>query len=374
SFLKASTLGVALAATSGGGAEDAAPPGAPAATGPVPTRVLGRTKLVVGEVSVGAMRTTEPAVLQAAFDRGVNYVDTAHCYMGGKNERIVGEAIKGRRDQLIVATKCHMVTPKGAIIKSLEESLASLGTDHVDLLQLHMPKLPDVLHPDAKEALAELKQAGKVRFAGVTTHSDQIGVLDAVHTDPDKFYDTVLVAYNFESPQELTDAITRAGEAGLGIIAMKTQAGGYKTEVMGDASPHQAALKWALRHPHVHTCIPAMVSIEHVTENVGAMGLKLTKADEQVLERYAAAIRPMYCHRCDACTGMCPNGVDVQTINRALMYAEGYNDYGLASETYAGIALAASAAQCTDCDVCVVRCKHALNIGEKMRKARMLFV
>ncbi len=347
--------------------------GAPAVPGEVPMRTLGQTGMKVSEVSAGAMRTSEAAVLQAAFDRGVNYVDTAHCYMGGRNEHIVAEAIKGRRDKLFVATKVHVVTPKADVIKSLEESLKALGTDHVDILQLHMPPVENVLHADAKAACAELKQQGKIRFAGVTTHSNQVEVLDAVTNDPDHFYDTVLVAYNFESPPEIGAAIDRAAKAGVGIIAMKTQAGGYKTDTMAGATPHQAAIKWVLQNPNVHTCIPAMVNLQQVVEDTGAMGLKLTRADEEALAEYARFTRSRYCRLCQECVKTCPLGVDIPTVNRSLMYAEGYNDYGLAKETYARVPLAQSASVCADCATCTARCVKGVNISGNMARAHVLF-
>jgi hypothetical protein len=346
---------------------------APAPPGDVPMRTLGRTGMKVSEVSVGAMRTTEPAVLQAAFDRGVNYVDTARGYMGGRNEGIVGEAIKGRRDKLFVATKTKVVTPKAEVIKSLEESLKALGTDHVDVLQMHMPAVENVLHPDAKEACAELKQQGKIRFAGITTHSDQVAVLDLVTNDPDHFYDTVLVAYNFESPAEIGGAIDRAAKADVGIIAMKTQAGGYKTDTMPGATPHQAAIKWVLQNPNVHCCVPAMVNLQEVIEDTGAMGLKLTQADIDALAEYARFTRSRYCRLCKECLGTCPLGVDIPTVHRSLMYAEGYNDYGLAVETYTRLATGQSATACANCSTCVARCVKGLNISANMARANLLF-
>lgn len=367
-FLACSAAGVALVGPMAQSQE-----AAPAPPGEVPMRTLGRTGMKVSEVSVGAMRTTEPAVLQAAFDRGVNYVDTARGYMGGRNEGIVGEAIKGRRDSLFIATKVGTVSPKAEVIKSLEESLQALGVDYVDNFQLHMPAVGDVLHADAKEACAELKQQGKIKFAGVTTHSDQAAVLDAVTTDPDHFYDTVLVAYNFESPAEIGAAIDRAAAAGIGIIAMKTQAGGYKTDTMPGATPHQAAIKWVLQNPNVHCCVPAMVNLQEVIEDTGAMGLKLTRTDEEALAEYARYTRSRYCRLCKECLGTCPLGVDIPTVNRSLMYADGYNDYGLAQETYGRVTLQQSAAACTNCTTCVARCVKGLNISANMARANVLF-
>jgi len=340
--------------------------------GPV-YRTLGRTGLEVSVVGVGAMRTTESAVLRAAFERGVNYVDTARCYAGGQNERIVAQAFEGRRDKVYVATKAHMVTPKEAIIQSVEESLKALQTDYVDIVQLHKPNPGEVLHPDAKEALTQLKKDGKVRFTGVSTHSNQVEVIDKMVADEDKFYDMVLVAYNFTSGQDLKDAVARAAKAGLGVVAMKTQGGGYKIDELADISPHQAALKWVLEDPSVHTAVPAMVDLKQVMEDTEVMGMPMSRTEKQVLLRYKEAIKPFYCHMCGACDGTCPLGVDICTVNRCLMYAEGYGDIELAKTTYGELPDGKSAAACGDCATCVAQCANGLDLAAKMRKAQALF-
>ena len=101
-------------------------------------RTLGRTGLKITMVSFGAMLTPEAEVMEVAFDHGVNYVDTARRYMGGKNEEIVGRALKGRRNRVYVATKIQpaSVTTE-AIFRDVEKSLKALETDYVDVIQLH---------------------------------------------------------------------------------------------------------------------------------------------------------------------------------------------------------------------------------------------
>ena len=84
------------------------------------------------------MLTPEPEVIKVAFDHGVNYVDTARKYMGGKNEEIVSKALKGRRDKIFVATKTQPSSiSKADIINDVETSLKALETDYIDVIQLH---------------------------------------------------------------------------------------------------------------------------------------------------------------------------------------------------------------------------------------------
>ena len=101
------------------------------------------------------------------------------------------------------------------------------------------------------------------------------------------------------------------------------------------------------------------------------MGMPFTYADRRRLDRYAEAIAPFYCTFCGACEAGCPRGVEISTVNRALMYAEGgYRDLHLARATYAELPRQASAAACVDCEGCSARCVNGLDIAAKMERAR----
>jgi predicted aldo/keto reductase-like oxidoreductase len=200
-----------------------------------------------------------------------------------------------------------------------------------------------------------------------------VEVLNAVADDPDKLFETVMVAYNFESEPEIKAAIARAAQAGIGVIAMKTQAGGYKATDLGGVSPHQAALKWVLQDENVACAIPSMVNVNMLEENVAVMGMPLTESDVAILDQYGDAIASRYCRRCRSCEGTCPRGVDIPNINRCLMYAEGYGDPHAAKSTYRReVAASSSAVACESCAECTARCAYGLNIQERMSKARSL--
>ncbi|MGZ3597026.1 MAG: aldo/keto reductase [Syntrophales bacterium] len=339
-------------------------------------RTLGRTGMKITIVSFGAMLTPEAEVMRVAFDHGVNYVDTARRYMGGKNEEIVAKALKGRRDKIYVATKTKPDShTKEAIFRDVETSLKALGTDYIDVIQLHNLTAEDkdrIFNPETREALAKLKEQGKVRFLGITTHKGQAAVLNALVDDRDKFVDTALVGYNFKSSADETEAIARAARANIGIIAMKTQAGGYDTGALGPVSPHQAALKWALQNTHVTAAIPGMRDMAELREDIAVMGMKFGYLDKLILKRYDTAVKHYYCHLCGECESTCPKGVVISTINRCLMYQEGYKESGLARATYVEIPASVSASACLDCPDCVARCVNGLDIAMKMGRARRL--
>jgi len=338
-------------------------------------RTLGRTGMKITVISFGAMLTPEPEVMRIAFEHGVNYVNTARAYMGGKNEETVGKALKGLRDKVYVATKILKETNlKADMIRDVETSLKTLGTDYIDVIQFDANAGKDrVFMPEAREAITKLKEQGKVRFCGVATHKNQTEVLNALAADSSRFFDTALVGYNFKSEKELADAIARAAKSGVGIIAMKTQAGGYATEALGKISPHQAALKWVLQNPNISAAIPGMKDLAEFKDNIAVMGMPFKISDRSILERYSQAIEPYYCRLCGTCEGSCPQGVEISSINRSLMYAEGaYKNHELALATYREIPAAARATACLDCSGCVASCVNGLNISVKMGRARSL--
>jgi len=338
-------------------------------------RTLGRTGLRITVVSFGAMLTPEHEVMRAAFDLGVNYVDTARRYMNGRNEEIVARAIKGIRNKLYVATKTlGSSNTKKEIVQDVETSLARLQTDHIDVIQLHnLTSGERAFVPEVREAYTELRKQGKVRFFGVTTHTNQAEVLRAITGDPEKFFDVALVAYNFKSPPSLKEAIASAARAGIGIVAMKTQAGGYKLDAAGSMSPHQAALKWVLQDANVAAAIPGMKDMNMLKEDLSVMGMKLTRTDKKILERYGQAIDPYYCYFCGQCEATCPQNVAISDINRSLMYAEAYGSMELARSTYDEIDGKGKASACLDCDGCVARCVNGLDIASKMRRALEMY-
>ena len=367
SFLKTGTIGAAAALT-------ACLPRAARAETVASRRALGRTGLDLSVVGMGALLTLEPAIFQAAFDRGVNYVDTARVYMQGRNESIVGKALKGYRDQVFLATK-FFPGPKEQMRQDIDASLAALDVDYVDLLQIHkLETVEQVHHEDYREVLAEAVKQGKARNVGLSTHKNMALVLNAVAEDPDPFYETALVVYNFNSHPEIGKAIARAAQAGVGVIAMKTQAGGYETQEMGDVSPHQAALKWVLQDTNVTATVPSMSNLAQVRENTAVMGMTaMTSADAATLRRYGDAIQARYCHCCGECEDTCPAGVDIPEVSRCLMYAQGYHQTTLARETHAAMPPTVSSAACHHCTQCTAQCAHGLDLPARMHDAAQLF-
>src|ERR1700741_5386435 len=139
-----------------------------------------------GAVAYGATQDEQSIrALRAAYDRGVNFFDTADFYGFGHSEKVLGEALRGVRDKVVIATKGGLLDATGAqdfspahLRSALDASLQRLGTDYVDLLQLHSPPI-DLLvrQSEAIECLQALQREGKVRAFGVSVRSPDDGVL-----------------------------------------------------------------------------------------------------------------------------------------------------------------------------------------------------
>lgn len=149
-------------------------------------RTLGRTGLEVSPLCLGTMmfgswgnpdHDDSVAVIRSAIDAGVNFIDTADVYSAGESEEILGKAIAGRRDDLVIATKVHGSMGRGPntsgnsrrwIMRAVEDSLRRLGTDYIDLYQIHRPE-PRTDIDETLGALTDLVRQGKVRYIGSST-------------------------------------------------------------------------------------------------------------------------------------------------------------------------------------------------------------
>ena len=95
-----------------------------------------------------------------------------------------------------------------------------------------------------------------------------------------------------------------------------------------------AALKWVLKNKNVHTTIPSITDMEQLDENMRAMTVPFTRADQKILAAQLEHIRPLYCRMCGKCAGVCPKGLPVADVLRYLSYAEGYGEYQLGRESF----------------------------------------
>ena len=334
-------------------------------------RTLGKTGLKVTTVGMGVMNCSDIAVVLRAYDLGVNFYDTADCYMGGRNEEMVGKAFKGKRDKVFIQTKVHDKDDEKKMRDSVERSLRRLQTDYLDVLVWHGLNSPqEVSNPKLQDFMVKMKKEGKARFTGFSAHSRMAPLLrEAAKID---FHDVALVSYNFTHSKDLRDAVAIAAKSGIGVVAMKTQSGGYKKEKMEGLNPHQAALKYILRDVNVSAAVPGVTTTEEIDELASVMGSSLARQDLHALDKYQAFLQGRVCTLCGGCSGECPYGIAYGDLLRALMYQDGYENPRLARETFLGSRATQTLETCTGCSSCSAVCKRGLNIREQIQQARTL--
>ncbi len=342
-------------------------------------RVLGKTGLKITSVGFGCMITSDQSVVEKAADLGITYFDTARGYQQGNNERMVGAALKSKRNGIVLSSKTGAQT-KAEALAHLDKSLSELGTDHLDIWYLHGKGRAADLKDELIEAQAEARKAGKIRFAGVSMHGGHADVIPAMIARKDHF-DVVLASYNFSMEPAVAGQLESAAKAGLGIVAMKVMAGGFRRAKAGEKlydtlkreGAMLAALKWVLKDPNVHTTIPSMTDMEQLDENLKAMTVPYGSADEKVLAAQLEYIRPLYCRSCGECSGVCPNGLPVSDMLRYLSYAEGYGEYGLGRENFLQLPVAVRQVRCDLCPTCAVNCPNGVRVAERLSRAQEIF-
>jgi len=344
-------------------------------------RTLGKTGLKVTAVSMGVMNADNPDVVRAALDSGIILLDTAHSYQRGRNEEMIGSVIKGRpRDSFLIATKINPPTrdrktgdffPETTaqqFLEMLDISLQRLGLDHVDILSLHnTTKKEHVLHEAILEALQKAKQAGKTRFIGVSTHAGQPDVIRGLLEV--KVHDVVIAAFNFrqENREEVRQALKEAAAAGLGVMAMKTQAGVYWDKEKTQKINMKAALKWVLSEPAVHTAIPGFTTFEQLEENLSVMAnLNLTEEERRDLRLGEVYSGGLYCQGCLSCLPSCPESLPIPDLMRSYMYAFGYGNLAAATDLISSLNLPSPL--CASCHSCQVRCARNFEVKERLNE------
>lgn len=352
-------------------------------------RTLGRTNLHIPLVSFGVMNSDSPDLINAALDMGVNHLDTAHLYLRGNSERVIGEVLEstGKRDKIYVATKMRLARDREKrvfslegtdreppataenLYKQLDLSLKRLRTDYVDILYLHSCYSPQMAtYEPLMNALVKVKEQGKARFIGTSTHADEPNVIRA--TVDAKVYDVVLTAYNFalERRENIKKAIAYAAEKGVGVIAMKTQ-GGRSLQEEGEIEiDHPTALKWVLEDENVCTTIPGMTTFEQLEINFSVMNdLALTGAERSYLDWAMQAKGKMYCQNCRDCIPTCPHGVEIPNLMRAYMYANAYGNIIQARTTVSELPEKHGLKVCRDCSSCPARCRTGINIRSRLQ-------
>ncbi|MCI9166115.1 MAG: aldo/keto reductase [Oscillospiraceae bacterium] len=323
---------------------------------------LGKTGLRVSRMGLGGIPVqrvdAEAAkkLLDAVEAAGINYIDSARGY--SVSEERIGQAIEGRREKFVLATKT-MSRDREGMARDIETSLKNFRTDYIDLYQVHNPsleQLEQVCAPGgALEALLEAREAGKIGHIGLTAHKPEV-FRRALELP---WVETVMFPYNLVENQG-TELMERARELNVGFINMKSLAGG----AIEDA---RLALRFAAANPNVSVVLPGMYSPEEVAQNAAAVAdaSPLTEEELAKAEALRRELGASFCRRCGYCA---PCTVNIDIPNNFIFH--GYlSRYGLADWARGRYdALAAHASDCVACGACEERCPYQLPIREMLKR------
>jgi predicted aldo/keto reductase-like oxidoreductase len=310
---------------------------------------------------------------------------------------MVGRMIKemGVRDKVIISTKVvkagwsrdreqpqtRTYSPaetKAHFNEIFEGSLKRLQMNYVDIVYNHAADTEaDINSPGTLEAMAALKKEGKARFLGVSSHQPQMVLEQAMKLG---VYDVVLIPINYTmaSNETLLKTIDEAVKKGIGIVAMKTQAGGAKRPDPKLGKPLTAAsqtalLKWVLQHDSITTAIPGYTTYEQLEQNFSvASNLTYSAEEQEFLSDKKVAASAQFCVQCGQCREDCPLGVDIPRLMRSHMYAVQYSNHSLAADTMAGIVSGKGLAACNGCESCQATCRNSVNIARKIEHLKAL--
>jgi aryl-alcohol dehydrogenase-like predicted oxidoreductase len=316
-------------------------------------RKLGNSELKVSEIGLGGSnlgsKVTEEVsikVINHALEIGINFLDTAALYGQGRSEEVIGKVIKDKRSQIVLATKFGHPRNEApgesggshcSIMKSVETSLKRLNTDYIDLYYMHHP---DPLTPveETLRTLDDLVRSGKVRYIGCSNHAAW-QLCNAVWTARMHNLPAFIVVqevYNLLDRSSERELIPCCETLGVGFVAYAPLASGFLTgkyqrgheipagtkladpgpqhsHILNDANfdklaaietyareyghtVGETAISWLLSHPWLSAVIAGASSIEQLSANVTASGLKLTEEGVDRLGRYVPLLRPYFPH------------------------------------------------------------------------------
>lgn len=255
----------------------------------IPKTVLGRTGLEVTRLGIGGAYCESADIYREAIDCGVNYVDTARTYRDGEDEKVIGAAIKGKRDNLFLATKTNKRNAKDAR-RELETSLRNLDVDYIDIYQLHhlntQPERVQALASGgAMEMAQQARDEGLIRFIGVTGH-DWFQVQAAVDTG---FFDNVLCWYNCAMKIPERTVFPATDEHNTGVVIMNASRNDRLFDAP-DAPPPEEFYRYVLSHKSVNVTVMGLRNIERFHRVAEALSEQetLTSEMKKVMETYGA--------------------------------------------------------------------------------------
>lgn len=357
-------------------------------------RPLGKTGLQVSMFAMGCMRLPvenpelSAQIIDEAIAHGVNYFETTRGYIGGRCQHLVAPGLKGRSRGLIVSGKAGIgpETTADDYRREIELQMEILGVDYLEFFQVGWFSLEQLealtKKGGALEALERARGEGLIGHIGCTGHDSPENYTRIVETG---IFDSVTLPYNMISRQ-YAPTIRRAGELGVGIVAMCSVSGGILASPSpqlqalipgGATSTAAAALQFVLANPDVSCACSGMTNLEMLRENVATVDAFSGVTPEEfaqmdrVLDQFAV-LGTKVCTGCRYCME-CPNGVDIPFNFHLYTFAKVYHLPGWPKAQYAAMEAAKRADACIRCGLCEPKCPNAIPIMDQLAEvAEML--
>ncbi len=359
-------------------------------------RVLGRTGLKVSQLGFGAMRLPmvgqgpdarvnrelATPMIHRAIELGVTYFDSAIGYCNSDSQRALGDALKGRREQLVVSTKNHYYgEDEKEWWTHLENSLERLQTSYIDIYNHHglgWKSYTDCVAPRLSKWMQKAKDQKLIRHICSSFHDNCEAMKKIVDTG---YVDVMTVQYNMLDRQ-LEEGIAHAHARGVGVVVMGPVGGGRlgaSSEVLATLIPNikrvpELALRFVLANPDVSVALSGMSTMQHVEENakVASDPVALTGEHRAAIEQHLDRLQKMaglYCTGCNYCKP-CPNKVDIPGVFQRYNMARVYGLWEHARQSYAGLMKKSEAADvCAQCGECEPKCPQHLEIRRQLEEA-----
>lgn len=324
-------------------------------------KILGKTGLSISRLGFGGIpiqkidKEGTKELIKVLIDEGVNFIDTARGYT--VSEEYLGFALDGVRDKFILATK-SMARTKEGMAKDIDISLSNLGTDYIDLYQVHNPNKKDldtvISSGGALEALLEAKECGKIGHIGITLHSLELFEY-ALNLD---WVETIMFPYNIVETQG-ESLIKECAKKNIGFICMKPLAGGAIED-------SDIALRFIISNPYVTVVIPGMAEEKEITQNAKSVSnvAPLDDREKEKIKEITELLGTNFCRRCNYCAP-CTVGINIPAVFLFEGYYSRYDLKEWATNRYGQLSSVAS--DCIECGECESRCPYNLPIRAMLK-------
>jgi predicted aldo/keto reductase-like oxidoreductase len=328
---------------------------------------LSGTDLKVSEVGFGGIpiiplpKNEGVSIVKYCFELGITFFDTANMYTS--SEEKIGTALDTVREKVVIASKTTQRDANGAAAH-IDTSLKQLKTDWIDIYQLHNVSngeaLQQVLAPQgAYEALAKARDAGKIRFIGISSHSISTA-MEALQTG---LFSTLQFPFNFIENDPENKLFPLAIQNNVGIIGMKPLGGGLLERA-------DLCFGFLQQHPHV-VPIPGIRADYEADEIIDLYRhpQSLSNSDLEEMQKIRKVVGEKFCHRCEYCMP-CEQGVQIPSVLIFQAAAKRLSPEGVSA--WLGKAME-TVAECIECGQCEEKCPYNLPIADLLKENLALF-